>query len=63
MRFKFKAIKENGERYEGTLESQGKFALYNELKTEGSMLISAEEITTNGFKKIFFKNFGFLGSI
>lgn len=63
MRFKFKAIKNDGERYEGTLESQSKFTLYNEIKTEGGMLISAEEITQDRFQQFFYKTFSFLGNI
>jgi type IV pilus assembly protein PilC len=60
MRFKFKAIKDTGERFEGTRESQGKFNLYNELKSEGSTLISAEELNKDRFQKYFLKIFSFL---
>lgn len=63
MRFKFKAIKNDGERYEGTQESKSKFSLYNEIKAEGAMLISAEEITKDGWQKYFYKWFSFLGNI
>jgi type IV pilus assembly protein PilC len=63
MRFKYKAIKGNGERYEGTRESVSKFSLYNELKTENEMLISAEEISQWKWKKFFLKHFSFLGNI
>lgn len=63
MRFKFKAIKNDGERYEGTLESQSKFTLYNDLKAEGSMLISAEEIVQDNFQKYFYSIFSFLGNV
>lgn len=63
MRFKFKAIRKNGERFEGVLESQGKFALYNELKAEGSMLVSAEEITSSRIQKYLYKAFSFLGNV
>jgi type IV pilus assembly protein PilC len=63
MRFKFKAIKNNGEKYEGVLESQSKFTLYNELKAEGKMLISAEELNRARFQKYFYKLFPFLGNI
>jgi len=44
MKFKFKAIKKDGGKYEGIKESQDKFSLYTELKTEGDTLITAEEI-------------------
>ena len=63
MRFKFKAIKNNGVKYEGTVESQSKFSLYNELKAEGSMLVSAEELGTARFQRYFFKVFSFLNHI
>jgi type IV pilus assembly protein PilC len=63
MRYKFKAIKNNGERYEGILESQSKFTLYNELKADGEMLISAEEMNKDGMQKYFSKMFSFLGNI
>jgi type IV pilus assembly protein PilC len=63
MRFKFKAIRNNGERYEGTAESQSKFTLYNDLKTEGSLLVSAEEANRFGLKGLLVKLFPFLGNI
>jgi type IV pilus assembly protein PilC len=63
MRFKFKAIKNTGERYEGIIESQTKFSLYNDLKKEGDMLISAKELDKNNFQKSFFKSFSFLGNV
>jgi type IV pilus assembly protein PilC len=63
MHFKFKAIRKNNERYEGTRESQSKFSLYNEIKAEGDMLISAEEIKKGRFMEYLYKAFGFLGNI
>ncbi len=63
MRFKYKAIKNDGERYEGTTEAQSKFSLYNELKATGSMLISAEEIGRAPWLKYFYKIFSFLGNV
>jgi type IV pilus assembly protein PilC len=45
MKFKIKAIKKDGEKYEGTKESTDKFALYEELKEQGDTLISASEIS------------------
>lgn len=63
MRFKFKAIRKNGERYEGTIEAQNKFSLYNDLKAEGSMLVSAEELADDRFQKFIYKNFAFLGRV
>jgi len=63
MKLKFKAIKDNGKRFEGTRESQSKFSLYNELKTEGSILISAEEISRAKFQRYFYQIFSFLGDI
>jgi len=41
MKFKFKAIKKDGEKYEGTRESTDKFTLYEELKSEGDTLLVA----------------------
>jgi type IV pilus assembly protein PilC len=49
MKFKFKAIKKNGGKYDGVRESTDKFTLYEELKLEGEMLISAFEITKSKF--------------
>jgi type IV pilus assembly protein PilC len=63
MRFKFKAIKSNGERFDGVMESQSKFTLYNDLKLEGNTLVSAEEIGHDKLKKFFYKNFSFLGNV
>ncbi len=55
MRYKFKAIKKSGEKYEGISESQSKFDLFNELKAEGGMLISAEEINNIGLRKYYYR--------
>lgn len=63
MKFKFKAIKSNGERYEGVVESSNKFSLYNELKAQGNMLISAEEVNKNKFQNYLYKTFSFLGNV
>lgn len=56
MKFKFKAIKLSGERYEGIAQSKNKFSLYNEFKNEGSILISAEEIKNNSVNRLFSKS-------
>jgi type IV pilus assembly protein PilC len=63
MRFNYKAIKSNGQRYEGTMDAQSKFDLYNILKTEGNMLISAEELSKARFQKYLYKIFSFLGNV
>ena len=63
MKFKFKAIRSNGERYEGVMESPGKFDLYNELKAEGSMLVSAEELSRTKILNYLIKIFPFIGSV
>jgi type IV pilus assembly protein PilC len=63
MRFKFKAIKKNGEKYEGTRESQSRFSLYNELKMDGEMLVSAEELNKDRIMLFIYKTFPFLGSV
>lgn len=44
MRFKFKAVKQNGEKYESVRESADRSSLYTDLKSEGDILISAEEL-------------------
>ncbi len=53
-KFRFKAIKKNGEKYTDVKESADKFSLYAELKFEGDTLISATEIDHKDywFKKI-----------
>ena len=43
-RFKFKAVKKNGEKYSGIRESSDKFSLYTELKEGEDILVSATEI-------------------
>ncbi len=63
MHFKYKAIKNNGERYEGTTESQSKFNLYGELKAQGSMLISATEIKSNKIENYLLNIFSFIGRV
>lgn len=63
MRYKYKAVKSNGERYEGILESANKFNLYNEIKAEGNMLISAEELSRFTFRTHFYQIFSFLGGV
>jgi type IV pilus assembly protein PilC len=45
MKFKFKAVKKNGGKYESIKESADKFTLYEELKAGGDTLISASEIS------------------
>jgi type IV pilus assembly protein PilC len=54
MHFKFKAVRKNGERYEGVREATDKFSLYADLKIDEETLITAQEI---GQKKFFFKKF------
>lgn len=63
MKFKFKAVKDSGEKFDGSRESQSKFSLYNELKAEGVMLISAEEQSRADWQKYFLKYFSFLGGV
>ncbi len=50
MKFRFKAIKKNGGKYEDIKESNDKFTLYEELKAEGDTLISASEVTKSKFE-------------
>src|ERR1035437_5876425 len=49
MKFKFKAITKDGAKYDGVRESNDKFTLYEELKAEGDMLLSTEEVTKPKF--------------
>ena len=63
MRFKFKAIKKSGEKYEGVTEASGKFELYNQLKAEGGMLISAEEVNKGSLQRFILKYLPFLGNV
>jgi len=50
MKFKFKAIKKDGSKYNGIKESNDKFTLYEELKAEEDTLISASEVTKPKFE-------------
>ena len=55
MKFKYTALDQNGKRYTGEREATDKFALYGELKTEGLVLIAAEN---NGKSRNLFLRFG-----
>lgn len=44
MKYKFKAIRANGEKYEGEKEADSKFALYEAIKKEGSSFLHVEEV-------------------
>lgn len=44
MKYKFDAIRKNGERYSGERDSADKFSLYAELKVEGDTLIGATAV-------------------
>ena len=45
MKFRYKAVNKDGTKYEKVRESTDKFTLYEELKAEGDVLISATEVT------------------
>ncbi|MEX0931517.1 MAG: type II secretion system F family protein [Candidatus Paceibacterota bacterium] len=55
MQFHYKAIKKNGEPYEGTLDAEDKFALARQLRSQGEMLVSAssgkKKMSKNSFKE------------
>lgn len=51
MKFSFKAIKQNGETYEGVREAVDKFDLFHQLKKEGERVISVEEMKEKGVGK------------
>ncbi len=44
MKYKFKAIRANGEKYEGEKEADSKFALYEAIKKEGGSFLHVEEV-------------------
>ncbi len=48
MQFKYKAIRQSGEKFEGEAISSDKFALSRELKVDGVTLLSAEESKAGG---------------
>ncbi len=48
MQFKYKAIRQTGEKFEGEAISSDKFALSRELKADGVTLLSAEESKAGG---------------
>lgn len=50
MKFRFKAVKKDGGKYEGVKDSNDKISLYEELKLEGDTLIFASEITKSRFE-------------
>lgn len=50
MKFRFRAIKKSGEKYEGVRESTDKFTLYDEIKAEGDTLIYTSEVTKPKFE-------------
>lgn len=47
MKYKFKAIRANGEKYEGEKEADNKFALYEAIKKEGGTFLHVEEVKTH----------------
>ncbi len=63
MRFKFKAIKKDGDKYEGLADAKSKFALYNDLKAEGTILISAEEVGGGKLHKILNSNLSIFSGV
>lgn len=62
MKFKFKAIKKDGEIYEDVLEAKDKFDLFDQLKNEEVTLISSEELKNRNFSS-YKKLFSFLENI
>jgi len=49
MKFKFKAVRQSGEKYEGENEADSKFALYEQVRKDGGTIIHVEEM--KGAKK------------
>ena len=60
--FFYKAIKANGEIYEGEIEAQDKNAVFQTVASSGDSLISAEEKNTGG-KAIMEKISSYFGSV
>lgn len=54
MRFKFKAVRKNGEKYEGVRDATDKLSLYADFKAEGDTLIIAQEVELkrSSFKRL-----------
>ncbi|KKT74418.1 MAG: Type IV pilin [Parcubacteria group bacterium GW2011_GWB1_44_7] len=63
MRFKFKAIKQSGETYEGTREASDKFSLYQELKNENETVVYAEPASEKKTFKTIVKFFSSIGTV
>lgn len=49
MKFSYRALKKNGEPYEGTFEAADKFALFHQIKKEGETIISYEQAKEHKF--------------
>jgi len=63
MKFKYKAIKNNGEIYEGIREASDKFSLNKDLKNEGETLISATNYNSAPFLLKIRKIFGMFNPV
>jgi len=48
MKFKFKALKQGGEKYEGEREAENKFALYEVIRKEGGTVVHVEVARSHG---------------
>ncbi len=58
MLYKFKAKNSEGKIYDGTREAPDKFALYKDLKSQGVLVISVEEVSTKKSSNIFKMSIG-----
>lgn len=63
MRFKFKAIKQSGEAYEGMREAPDKFALSRELKNENETMVYAEPVSEKKFFKALMEFLSSIGTV
>lgn len=52
MKFKFNAIKQNGEKYDGEREAKDKFAFYDLIRKEGGIIIHVEAIKSKWEKSL-----------
>lgn len=64
MKFKYKALKQGGEKYEGEMEADNKFALYEFVRKEGGTVIHVDEIKKHQSKVLWSSSFlNFLNNV
>lgn len=63
MKFKYKALKENGETYEDTAHAENKQALYRKLKSTGETLVTATKVSSSDTGELMTKINQFLSRV